>query len=611
MDTLLQAGLSNAAAALGLALAVLAVGSVCRRPALMHGLWLLVLLMLLAPPLLRVPVALPAAAAPAAADEPAPVADDELLAALALLEMRRELPEPVPGPEAAEPADSPEAEAVPEEARAPGSWKPLLVGLWVAGSVAWFAVAGWRTWRFRRLLVHARPAPRPLARRVADLSARLGLARRPETWLVPGRLSPMLWALGGPARLYLPEGLLKQLTDEQRDTLLAHELAHLRRRDHWVRGLELVTTGLYWWHPAVWLARRELREAEEQCCDAWVLWALPGKARAYATALVETLDFLSGACPSVPPVASGVGPLDDLKRRLTMILRGTTPRELTWGGCLAVLALGFVLLPLRPTWAQEPRPEPAKAAPKAAPAPKAEIEIVIDLDDLPKELRDKIKVIELGQTIKGVNTDVLIQLADEKAKLKDKLKLAEVEAKGKIAGGGAAQAADIEKLRDEVARLKKELEERVARVREAEARLKELTAKLAAVQGGGAKGSPDTGKTERRVIILRSDDGKEYRLEVPSGADLLRSTERSKAALEMQYKKAETPSPAKAPAAGADRRMEDFEKRLDALMRELESLRRDMRGSGGRSGGGPPARVVPPVPPVKPVPPAPFDKGAR
>ena len=46
------------------------------------------------------------------------------------------------------------------------------------------------------------------------------------------------------------------------DTLLAHELAHYARGDHWVRWLELIVAVLFWWHPAAWVARVKLREAE-------------------------------------------------------------------------------------------------------------------------------------------------------------------------------------------------------------------------------------------------------------------------------------------------------------------------------------------------------------
>src|SRR5205807_7205667 len=120
--------------------------------------------------------------------------------------------------------------------------------------------------------------------------------------------------------------------------------------------LELVALGLYWWCPLVWRARRHLQEAEEECCDAWVVWLMPGAARGYALALVETVDFMANARIALPPAASGIGHVRLLQRRLTMIMRGTTPRSLTWGSGLAVLGLGALLLPLMPSWAQTPRP---------------------------------------------------------------------------------------------------------------------------------------------------------------------------------------------------------------------------------------------------------------
>jgi bla regulator protein blaR1 len=79
----------------------------------------------------------------------------------------------------------------------------------------------------------------------------------------------------------VPRRLWDRLDPDQRQTLLLHELAHLRRRDHWVRCLELGVTILYRWHPSAWWARVTLREAEEQCCDAWVVWAMPGAVRTY------------------------------------------------------------------------------------------------------------------------------------------------------------------------------------------------------------------------------------------------------------------------------------------------------------------------------------------
>ena len=232
-------------------------------------------------------------------------------------------------------------------------WREWVFMLWGAGSLLTFGVAAGRIRQFQRILRLAEPAPESLRRQVETLARRLGLAQIPTIGLVPGVVSPLVWALGCRACLIVPQGLWDRLDERQRDTLLAHELAHLRRRDHWVRCLELLVTGLYWWLPVVWIARHALREAEEQCCDAWVVWAFPDATRTYAEALLETLDFLSGAGPAVAVAASGLGPVHHLKRRMTMIMQGTTPRALTWSGLLAVLGLSAMLLPLSPTWAQQ------------------------------------------------------------------------------------------------------------------------------------------------------------------------------------------------------------------------------------------------------------------
>src|SRR5262249_14901796 len=147
---------------------------------------------------------------------------------------------------------------------------------------------------------------------------RMGVGRPPRVWLVPGVLPPMLLAFGRVRVLLVPEGLWWRLDETQRDALLLHELAHLRRGDHWVRWLELVVLGLYWWHPAAWWACSSLRDAEEQCCDAWVVWVMPGAAASYAATLVETVAYLSSAPAPLPYGASGAGPVRLIKRRLTM-----------------------------------------------------------------------------------------------------------------------------------------------------------------------------------------------------------------------------------------------------------------------------------------------------
>ena len=136
-----------------------------------------------------------------------------------------------------------------------------------------------------------------------------------------------------------------------------------------MRWLDLAVAGLYWWHPVVWWARRGLREAEEQCCDAWAVWALPRGSVTYARALMATLDFLSTASTAGVAAAAAVaavggrGHVSCLKRRMRMIARARTPRGLSWAARLGVLGLAALILPLAPTWAQKPEAsDPDRAA---------------------------------------------------------------------------------------------------------------------------------------------------------------------------------------------------------------------------------------------------------
>jgi beta-lactamase regulating signal transducer with metallopeptidase domain len=354
--TLVEIGLLNAFLAGVLALGALAARRWSRRPALAHALWVLVLLKLLTPPLVPVPVLAPeeeparatarAAAPPrvlararivsetkAGTSQPRFTLSKDLARASETgeppLPPLVELPDPVneSSEENAALVEDEPAEAPPQDP-APADGKVSVPGwifqagavVWLAGSLMWFAITGRRIVRFQRLLRYAVPAPAALQERANELSRRLGLARTPLVYLLPGALPPLLWAVDGRPRLFFPRALLDELSAESRDALLVHELAHLCRRDHWVRAIEWLALGLYWWCPLVWYCCQALHAVEEECCDAWVVSELPEAAPAYAAALLETVDFLAGARMALPPPASGFGRMYSLKRRLTMIL---------------------------------------------------------------------------------------------------------------------------------------------------------------------------------------------------------------------------------------------------------------------------------------------------
>jgi outer membrane biosynthesis protein TonB len=460
----------------------------------------------------------------------------------------------------------------------------LVLAVWLAGCLGWWALAAYRIGRFRQLFLHATPAAPVLREQVQHLARRLGLAQAPDVWLVPAPISPLLWGLGRSPCLLLPAALWQRLPPGQQETLLAHELAHLRRRDHWVRLLELVALGLYWWHPVAWWARHALREAEEQCCDAWVVWALPAAAPAYAAALVETVAFLSRARAALPLAASGIGHVHTLKRRLTMILRGTPPRALSGAGFLAVLGLGALLLPLLPTRAapaggDKPDPRPGVmtgTAPGADEKPKPDPKAATDQPAPEKKPRpDPKPAPDKGTTPEKPRPDPKAHPEKPSGAEKPKPKTRAPSPKGD-------HAEQLEQAKDEVEILKAQLDVKRAEVTEAKARLNQAGQQLKRLQAlvarrGAAKEELTAAQTEVEVRAAQLKGKQAYVVEAEIRLkQAVRRLARLRKGPADRTRKSE-PKSGGGKNAADPRRLRELEKKLDALLREVNALRREIR----------------------------------
>jgi len=255
---------------------------------------------------------------------------------------------------------------------------PLLLSAWIMGSLLVFLVTGFRVHRFQRLLRAATRAPADLQEEVRGLAVRLGTNRCPQVCLLPGKASPMLWALFGAPKILFPKELLRSLGSEARRTLLLHELSHLRRRDHWVRLLEMVATGLFWWHPVVWWARREIRLAEESCCDSWVVSEMPRSRQAYADALVKTVRYLSNARVVLPPATSGIGGFTVLKRRVTMIMLEDHKKGASALVRTVIVGAAMICLPFVPALGQRDGSRPEASEPESRDSADTTVEPQVD-----------------------------------------------------------------------------------------------------------------------------------------------------------------------------------------------------------------------------------------
>lgn len=208
--------------------------------------------------------------------------------------------------------------------------------------------------RTRRLARGAQPAPAGIDARAAALAGQVPMTapvvRTSEdirSPLVIGGLRPMLLLPRG-AEGWQPRDL---------DLALAHELAHVRRRDLAWAWVPAVAQRVFYFHPLARLAVREYVLAREAACDAEAIARMNAAPEDYGRLLLTL-----GCAPASPLcAAAGATTFITLKRRLVMLERATTPASRWWWALVGVAAVTLVPLTLVAT-PLPPAPPPGPAA---------------------------------------------------------------------------------------------------------------------------------------------------------------------------------------------------------------------------------------------------------
>jgi bla regulator protein blaR1 len=144
-------------------------------------------------------------------------------------------------------------------------------------------------------------------------------------------IEPGVFGIVHPVLLW-PAGISAYLDDAQIDSIVAHEVEHVRRRDNLTAAIHMIVEAMFWFHPAVrWIGWRLLEE-RERACDEKVL-ERNARPETYAQSILKVCAF----CLEPPePCVAGVSG-SDLKRR---VLRIMTHRSLVNLSLLRRVALG-------------------------------------------------------------------------------------------------------------------------------------------------------------------------------------------------------------------------------------------------------------------------------
>jgi len=115
------------------------------------------------------------------------------------------------------------------------------------------------------------------------LHSRLGLDRAVRFCVSGWLQTPVVIGWFRPVVL-LPATALTGLSEEQLQSVIAHELAHIQRLDPFINLFQIAVETLLFYHPAVWWLNKRIRQEREHCCDDLAI-SLCGNPVEYARAL--------------------------------------------------------------------------------------------------------------------------------------------------------------------------------------------------------------------------------------------------------------------------------------------------------------------------------------
>lgn len=170
---------------------------------------------------------------------------------------------------------------------------PWITGIWMIGLVLSLVRLGGGYWVVKRIRRRATRLQDDRWQQLTDkVAEKLGLhqivtlaeSAMIQTPVVAGHLKPMI---------LMPLGLLMQLQPNQVEAILAHELAHVLRRDYLLNIIQSVIEAVLYFHPVVWWLSGVIRREREHCCDDLAIHACGTHPLVFAKALVSVQEQAS------------------------------------------------------------------------------------------------------------------------------------------------------------------------------------------------------------------------------------------------------------------------------------------------------------------------------
>jgi beta-lactamase regulating signal transducer with metallopeptidase domain len=197
-----------------------------------------------------------------------------------------------------------------------------LIGLLFFGLKLVFGLAHLRQWRRR--------GGTPLdddfwQTRLRHLQQQLSISRPIQLMATAWTSVPMTIGWLKPI-VFMPIGIINQLTVNEVEAILAHELVHIAERDYLLNVCQAFIEVIFYYHPAVWWLSAVIRTEREMRCDEMAVALCQNDAVGYAKTLVRLQEYFDEA--AVPQLALAFAKKESvLSRRVKNLFQSRTKQS--------------------------------------------------------------------------------------------------------------------------------------------------------------------------------------------------------------------------------------------------------------------------------------------
>jgi beta-lactamase regulating signal transducer with metallopeptidase domain len=194
----------------------------------------------------------------------------------------------------------------------------LTLGVWFSGAILIAGIVIHRWWTVFNQIYQSQCIPdENLIASVESLRKKLGISRRFNVVVTSANYGPCVFGFFKPT-LILPEIVVTGTDQKTLHGILAHEIIHVRRGDTLLDLVQMFAQVLWWFHPMVWWANRQVNRLSEHCCDDETIAGLSCQPISYARGLLKVLELRNQIKPVVS--FSGMRAVEVTRLRLESLI---------------------------------------------------------------------------------------------------------------------------------------------------------------------------------------------------------------------------------------------------------------------------------------------------